>query len=64
MDDNDIDVDMPVPVDDVDLPLFYEGNLPEHEEPSLMSGFVALTALYKIASEWVVDDLRLVLMGP
>jgi hypothetical protein len=54
MDDSDIDVDMPVPVDDVDLPLFYEGNLPEREEPSLMSGFVALTALYKIASEWVV----------
>jgi len=51
MDDNDIDVDMPVPVDDVDLPLYYEGNLPEREEPSLMQGFVALTALYKIASE-------------
>jgi len=51
MDDNDIDVDMPLPVDDVDLPQYYEGTLPKREEPSLMQGFVALTALYKIASE-------------
>lgn len=50
MDDNDVDVDLPVPYDDVDLPAYYEGKLPmENQEPSLMQGFVALTALYKIA---------------
>jgi hypothetical protein len=64
MDDNDIDVDMPVPIDDVDLPLFYDGTLPEREEPALMSGFIALTALYKIASEWIVDDIRLLPINP
>lgn len=51
MDDTDIDVDMPLPIDDVDLPLYYDGNLPDQDEPSLMKGFVSLTALYKIASE-------------
>ena len=49
IDDNDIDVDMPLPYDDVDLPAYYEGKLGETKEPTLMQGFVALTALYKIA---------------
>ena len=65
MDDSDVDVDLPIPYDDVDLPAYYEGKLPtENQEPSLMQGFVALTALYKIAGwsflSWDsvgVDDL-------
>jgi len=51
VDDNDIEVDLPLPFDDVDLPAYYEGKLPESQEPSLMQGFVALTALYKIAGQ-------------
>ncbi|KAG8858883.1 hypothetical protein FRC20_011924 [Serendipita sp. 405] len=51
VDDNDIEVDLPIPYDDVDLPDHYAGKLPESEEPSLMAGFVALTALYKIAGK-------------
>lgn len=49
IDDVDIDVDLPVPCDDVDLPHYYEGSLPESQEPPLMQGFVALTSLYQIA---------------
>jgi hypothetical protein len=49
VDDNDVDVDLPLPYDDEELPLYYEGILPEKETPSLMQGFVALTSLYKIA---------------
>lgn len=51
VDDNDVDVDLPIPVDDEELPAYYEGTLPERAEPSLMAGFVALTALYKIAGQ-------------
>lgn len=51
IDDNDIDVDMPVPYDDVDLPAYFEGKLGDKKEPTLMQGFVALTALYKIAGK-------------
>ncbi|KAG8820684.1 hypothetical protein FRC17_010075 [Serendipita sp. 399] len=51
VDDSDVDVDLPIPYDDVDLPDYYAGKLPEPKEPSLMEGFVALTALYKIAGK-------------
>lgn len=46
-----MDVDLPIPHDDVDLPAYYGGKLAETSEPSLMQGFVALTSLYKIAGE-------------
>ncbi|KAJ7507534.1 fungal-specific transcription factor domain-containing protein [Mycena galericulata] len=47
--DSDCDVELPVEVDDEHLPDYYDGATVPQRQPSLMSGFVALTGLYKIA---------------
>ncbi|KDQ64825.1 hypothetical protein JAAARDRAFT_52756 [Jaapia argillacea MUCL 33604] len=49
VEDADCDVEPPAEVDDEDLPEYFKGALNARQYPSLMSGFVALTSLYKIA---------------
>ncbi|EIN10686.1 hypothetical protein PUNSTDRAFT_119596 [Punctularia strigosozonata HHB-11173 SS5] len=49
VDDGDLDVELPVDIDDEQLPEYFAGALISKDRPSLMAGFVALTTLYKIA---------------
>jgi hypothetical protein len=49
VDDRDCDVELCVPVDDDDLVAYFEGANVARDRPALMSGFVALVTLYKIA---------------
>ncbi|KAJ7179341.1 fungal-specific transcription factor domain-containing protein [Mycena filopes] len=47
--DSDCDVELPVEVDDEHLPEYFAGASMTQRQPSLMTGSVALTGLYKIA---------------
>ncbi|KAJ7086664.1 fungal-specific transcription factor domain-containing protein [Mycena epipterygia] len=47
--DADCDVEYPVEVDDEQLPEYFSGATLPQRQPSLMTGFIALTGLYKIA---------------
>ncbi|KAJ7638605.1 fungal-specific transcription factor domain-containing protein [Roridomyces roridus] len=47
--DSDCDVELPVDVDDEHLPEYFSGVTVPQKQPSLMTGFVALVELYKIA---------------
>ncbi|KAJ7774316.1 fungal-specific transcription factor domain-containing protein [Mycena maculata] len=47
--DSDCDVELPVEVDDEHLPEYFSGATLPQRQPSLMTGSVALTGLYKIA---------------
>jgi hypothetical protein len=49
VEDADCDVEYPVAYDDDELPAYFNGAQIVQTMPSLMSGFVSLTALYKIA---------------
>jgi hypothetical protein len=49
IDDLDCDVELPVDLDDEELPIYFSGNRIDRAAPSLMTGFVALTKLYIIA---------------
>ncbi|KZS97989.1 hypothetical protein SISNIDRAFT_481858 [Sistotremastrum niveocremeum HHB9708] len=49
IDDVDCDVELPVDLDDEELPLYFTGKPFNRAAPSLMSGFVALIGLYTIA---------------
>jgi hypothetical protein len=46
--DSDCDVELPVEVDDEHLPEYFTGATMNHRQPSLMTGYVALTNLYEI----------------
>lgn len=50
IEDVDCDVEVPVDVDDENLPEYFAGNLMQ-STPSLMRGFIELTSLYKIAGQ-------------
>ncbi|KAJ3523020.1 hypothetical protein NM688_g8792 [Phlebia brevispora] len=49
--DSDCDVELPVDVDDENLPEYFAGATMSRNSPSLMKGFVELIALYKIAGQ-------------
>ncbi|TDL29327.1 hypothetical protein BD410DRAFT_758089 [Rickenella mellea] len=50
--DSDCDAEMPVELDDDELPDYFAGaQMPPRKQPSLMVGFVALIELYKIAGQ-------------
>lgn len=53
IEDVDVDLDLPLPYDDVDLPSYYNDTLVLPEGPTLMSGFIALTSLYRITGEFI-----------
>lgn len=50
IEDSDCDVEVPVDIDDDHLPEYFAGSLMQ-STPSLMRGFIELTALYKIAGQ-------------
>ena len=49
VEDSDCDVELPVDVEDVDLPQYFSGAHMTDKQPSLMAGFIAFITLYKIA---------------
>lgn len=49
IEDVDCDVELPVDLDDEELPIYFSGAQIDRAAPSLMTGFVALTSLYTIA---------------
>lgn len=49
IDDVDCDVELPVDLDDEELPIYFSGSQINRAAPSLMTGFVSLTRLYMIA---------------
>jgi hypothetical protein len=49
IDDSDCDVELPLDLDDEELPIFFAGPEVTRAAPSLMNGFVALCKLYIIA---------------
>jgi hypothetical protein len=51
VEDSDCDVEYPVEYDDDELPLYFSGAQINKQHPSLMAGFISLTALYKIAGQ-------------
>ncbi|KAI0959822.1 hypothetical protein AcW1_004536 [Taiwanofungus camphoratus] len=51
IEDSDCDVELPVDVDDENLPKYFSGATLTRTSPSLMKGFIELTSLYKIAGQ-------------
>ena len=49
IDDQDCDVEPMVPIDDEDLPAYFEGAQVSRDRPPLMAGALAFTSLYRIA---------------
>ena len=51
VEDSDCDVEYPVDIDDENLPEYFSGASVSHRRPSLMTGSIALSTLYKIAGQ-------------
>lgn len=49
IEDSDCDVELPIDVEDQDLPQYFSGAIMTNKQPSLMAGFIAFITLYKIA---------------
>ena len=49
IEDTDCDAELPEPCDDDELEQFFSGQIIQRQQPALMSGFIALVQLYKIA---------------